>query len=205
VETRSSVGWSGERPLTQEDLPVRLAILVVASVVLFAGRPTAEAKPVAPADGYAFSVGASQIWMSPEDADRELDAAAKTHARWMRVHIDWPAIEKVQGAVRLGLCRPLGGRRRAARDEGARSDRQHSGVGRGARHRTLWAADQRRRLRHIRRDRRDALPRSRVGLGDLERAQPPAFPRDRRTPGGGVHRSAEGCLSGDQVRTTRHL
>jgi beta-glucosidase/6-phospho-beta-glucosidase/beta-galactosidase len=27
--------------------------------------------------------------MSPEDADRELDAAAKTNARWMRVHTDY--------------------------------------------------------------------------------------------------------------------
>ena len=40
--------------------------------------------------------------MSPEDADRELDAAAKTNARWMRVHIDWHAIEKVQGQFDWG-------------------------------------------------------------------------------------------------------
>jgi polysaccharide biosynthesis protein PslG len=79
-----------------------LAILVLASVVVFAGRPTAEAEPVAPADGYGFSVGAPQIWMSQEDADRELDAAAKTDARWMRVHIDWQAIEKVRGQFDWG-------------------------------------------------------------------------------------------------------
>jgi hypothetical protein len=84
---------------------------VLASVVVFAGRPTAEAEPVARPTDMGFSVGAPQIWMSPEDADRELDAAAKTNARWMRVHIDW---------------------------------------------------------RHIRRDRRDTQPRSRVRLGDLE-------------------------------------
>ena len=62
---------------------------MLASVVVFARRPTAEADPVAPADGYGFSIGAPQIWMSPEDADRELDAAARTNARWMRVHIDY--------------------------------------------------------------------------------------------------------------------
>ena len=34
--------------------------------------------------------------MSPEDANRELDAAAKTGARWLRVHIDWHFIEPVK-------------------------------------------------------------------------------------------------------------
>ena len=69
-------------------------VLVTATV---AGCRIAEAEPVVPADGYGFSVGASQIWMSAEDADRELDAAALTNARWLRVHVDWHAVEKVKG------------------------------------------------------------------------------------------------------------
>jgi hypothetical protein len=40
--------------------------------------------------------------MSAEDADRELDAAARTDARWIRVHIDWHAIEKVKGQFDWG-------------------------------------------------------------------------------------------------------
>ena len=45
----------------------------LASVVVFAGRPTAEAEPVAPADGYGFSIGAPQIWMS-----RKMPTASST-------------------------------------------------------------------------------------------------------------------------------
>jgi hypothetical protein len=71
------------------------AILVFATVTT--GCRIAQAEPVVPADGYGFSVGAPQIWMSADDANRELDAAAQTNARWMRVHIDWHAIEKVRG------------------------------------------------------------------------------------------------------------
>ena len=66
-----------------------------------------------PADGYGFSVGASQIWMSAEDADRELDAAALTNARWMRVHIDWHAIENGAGASSTGVTSIAGSTARA--------------------------------------------------------------------------------------------
>lgn len=72
------------------------AVLMVIALVL-TGCSTVDAAPVVPADGYGFSVGAPQIWMSPEDADRELDAAAKTGATWMRVLIDWHAIEPEKG------------------------------------------------------------------------------------------------------------
>lgn len=80
----------------------RLALMVLAVTMTVAGCRTAEAEPVVPADGYGFSVGASQIWMSAEDADRELDAAALTNARWMRVHVDWHAVEKVKGEYDWG-------------------------------------------------------------------------------------------------------
>src|SRR5881628_2439286 len=78
-----------------------VAAMLVATLTL-AGCRTAEAEPVVPADGYGFSVGASQIWMSAEDAGRELDAAALTNARWIRVHVDWHAIEKVRGQYDWG-------------------------------------------------------------------------------------------------------
>jgi hypothetical protein len=80
----------------------RLAALLLVATMTVAGCRTAAAEPVVPADGYGFSVGASQIWMSAEDADRELDAAARTDARWIRVHIDWHAIEKVKGQFDWG-------------------------------------------------------------------------------------------------------
>lgn len=76
-----------------------MLLLVTATV---AGCRIAEAEPVVPADGYGFSVGASQIWMSAQDADRELDAAALTNARWLRVHVDWHAVEKVKGEYDWG-------------------------------------------------------------------------------------------------------
>jgi hypothetical protein len=80
----------------------RVAALLLVATMTVAGCRTAAAEPVVPADGYGFSVGASQIWMSAEDADRELDAAARTDARWIRVHIDWHAIEKVKGQFDWG-------------------------------------------------------------------------------------------------------
>lgn len=60
-------------------------------------RPSPQATPVAPEGGYGFSVGAPQSWMSDADADRELDAVARTRAEWMRVLIDWHIVEPVKG------------------------------------------------------------------------------------------------------------
>jgi len=79
-----------------------LAVMVLVVTMTIAACRTADAEPVVPADGYGFSVGASQIWMSAEDADRELDAAALTNARWIRVHVDWYAVEKVKGEYDWG-------------------------------------------------------------------------------------------------------
>jgi len=79
-----------------------LALMLLLVTATVAGCRIAEAEPVVPADGYGFSVGASQIWMSAQDADRELDAAALTNARWLRVHVDWHAVEKVKGEYDWG-------------------------------------------------------------------------------------------------------
>ena len=55
-------------------------VLLIAA--LFAGVPrTPEAQALfAPADGYGFGVGAAMTWMSTVDADRKLDAVARTGA-----------------------------------------------------------------------------------------------------------------------------
>ena len=66
-------------------------------VLVAAGCREAPAPVVAPDDGYGFAVGAPQVWMTPEDASRELDAVGKTDAQWLRVHLDWNFIEPVKG------------------------------------------------------------------------------------------------------------
>src|SRR3954447_12178359 len=66
------------------------AVGVVMAALLMTGVRTAQAEVVvAPSDGYGFSVGAPMTWMSDVEADRELDAAARTGATWLRVLIDW--------------------------------------------------------------------------------------------------------------------
>ena len=41
-------------------------------------------------------------YMSNVDADREMDAAAKTNATWLRVLIDWHLVEPMPGAFNWG-------------------------------------------------------------------------------------------------------
>ena len=82
---------------------VALVLLLMATFAV-GGCRTAGAAPVAPADGYGFSVGAAQTWMSAADAERELDAAAQTGATWMRVLIDWHVIEPVKGQFNWGYA-----------------------------------------------------------------------------------------------------
>ena len=78
--------------------------VVLLTAALFAGVPrTPEAHAVfAPADGYGFGTGAAMTWMSTVDADRELDAVAKTGASWLRVLIDWNLVEPMPGAFDWG-------------------------------------------------------------------------------------------------------
>ncbi|MDR3663530.1 MAG: hypothetical protein P4L86_24630 [Mycobacterium sp.] len=80
----------------------RIAVVVGLVGALTAGgclwvRPSPEAIPEVPADGYGFSVGGPQSWMSDADADRELDAVTRTRGSWMRVLIDWHIVEPVKG------------------------------------------------------------------------------------------------------------
>ena len=86
---------------------VRRSVGRLAAVIVLVGglsiggclwlRPSPVAIPVVPEGGYGFGVGAPQSWMSDADADRELDAVARTRASWMRVLIDWHIVEPVKG------------------------------------------------------------------------------------------------------------
>jgi hypothetical protein len=82
-----------------------MAVLLLTGVISVTALNAAEAKadvPVAPADGYGFSVGAPMTWMNDTEANRELDAAAGTGATWLRVLIDWHRIEPMPGAFNWG-------------------------------------------------------------------------------------------------------
>jgi polysaccharide biosynthesis protein PslG len=82
----------------------RAAAVVLLIAALFVGVPrTPEAQALfAPADGYGFGVGAAMTWMSTVEADRELDAVARTGASWFRALIDWNLIEPMPGAFDWG-------------------------------------------------------------------------------------------------------
>lgn len=80
-----------------------LAVVVLMTAMSVTGVRTGHAEVVvAPSDGYGFSVGAPMTWMSDVDADRELDAAARTGATWLRVLIDWHLVEPMPGAFNWG-------------------------------------------------------------------------------------------------------
>src|SRR3982074_3882130 len=82
-------------------------VLLIAAMIVIGQRSfTAEAVS-APQDGYGFSVGAPMTYMSNVDADRELDAVAKTRATWLRVLIDWQLAEPLPGALHWGSHDPL--------------------------------------------------------------------------------------------------
>src|SRR5215218_2047382 len=80
---------------------VIVILLVVAMSVVGQRAVTAQAV-TPPQDGYGFSVGAPMTYMSNIAADRELDAAAKTTASWLRVLIDWHLVEPMPGAFNWG-------------------------------------------------------------------------------------------------------
>lgn len=74
-----------------------VVVVLLVVVLALAGCRAGPAEPVVPPDGYGFAVGAAQIWMDAADAERELDAVAQTGATWLRVHLDWNAIEPTKG------------------------------------------------------------------------------------------------------------
>src|ERR1700742_3047322 len=77
-----------------------VVLLVTAVTLIGQCWPAGAVTP--PQDGYGFSVGAPMTYMSTVDADRELDAAAKTNASWLWVLIDWHLVEPMPGAFNWG-------------------------------------------------------------------------------------------------------
>ena len=77
-------------------------VAMIAAALLADSRPARAEAVVAPSDGYGFSVGAPMTWMSRDEADGELDAAARTGASWLRVFIDWSRVEPMPGAYNWG-------------------------------------------------------------------------------------------------------
>jgi hypothetical protein len=77
-------------------------VLLVAAMTVIGQRAVSAQAVTPPQDGYGFSVGAPMTYMSNIDADRELDAVAKTSATWLRVLIDWQLVEPMPGAFNWG-------------------------------------------------------------------------------------------------------
>lgn len=77
------------------------AIAVVLGMVI-APAGQAVAAPVAPAAGYGFGQGFMAVENSFDDTNRELDAVGQTSASWLRVPIDWNAIEGTRGQYDWG-------------------------------------------------------------------------------------------------------
>ena len=78
-------------------------VLLVAAMTGVGQRAMTAEAVTPPQDGYGFSVGAPMTYMSNLDADRELDAAAKTNASWLRVLIDWHLVEPMPGGYSVTI------------------------------------------------------------------------------------------------------
>jgi hypothetical protein len=79
-----------------------IVVLLIAAMTVTGQRSMTAEAVTPPQDGYGFSVGAPMTYMSNVDADRELDAVAKTNATWLRVLIDWHLVEPMPGAFDWG-------------------------------------------------------------------------------------------------------
>src|ERR1700737_4497985 len=77
-------------------------VLLIAAMTVIGQRSGMAEAVTPPQDGYGFSVGAPMTYMSNVDADRELDAVAKTRATWLRVLIDSHLVEPMPGAFDWG-------------------------------------------------------------------------------------------------------
>jgi hypothetical protein len=81
----------------------RLALGVAVIAGLIVSTPgQSSAAPVAPAAGYGFGQGFMAVANSPDENNRELDAVAQTSASWLRIPIDWNAIEGTKGQYNWG-------------------------------------------------------------------------------------------------------
>ncbi len=92
-----------ERLTWRVALPIAAIVAMLLALQTFVATQTpTQAAPVVPPDGYGFSMGAAPEWMSAADADRELDAVAKTGASWLRLLIDWNKVQPTKGVYDWG-------------------------------------------------------------------------------------------------------
>jgi hypothetical protein len=80
----------------------RVAVLLTLVASLISVSSSSANAVVAPADGYGFANGSSWVTNSAADSNRELDAIAKTGGSWIRLPIDWSAVEKSKGQYDWG-------------------------------------------------------------------------------------------------------
>ncbi|WP_203235895.1 hypothetical protein [Gordonia sp. JH63] len=76
-----------------------VSISLVLGLAVAASVPgKAPAAVPATSGGFGFAGGSGFLWATDADLNRELDAAARTDATWLRVTLDWNAIEATKGA-----------------------------------------------------------------------------------------------------------
>jgi arabinogalactan endo-1,4-beta-galactosidase len=81
----------------------RRAVVVTAMLAAtLTATPSIADAVVAPPGGYGFGAGAAPVYASFDDTNREVDAVGKTGANWLRVLVDWSAIEGTQGQYNWG-------------------------------------------------------------------------------------------------------
>ncbi len=79
-----------------------LGAAVAAGLVMATPGTSSAAPVVAPPGGYGFGQGYMATANTPDENNRELDAVAKTGASWLRVPVDWNAIEGTRGQYNWG-------------------------------------------------------------------------------------------------------
>lgn len=85
-------------------LSSRLAVMLLALLVSLMMMAPAEsnAAPALPVDGYGFGQGGEPVTASFDTTNREVDAVAATTATWLRVPVEWRAIESTRGEYDWG-------------------------------------------------------------------------------------------------------
>lgn len=81
---------------------IAAALAAVMALTVAVPPPTSWAAPALPADGYGFGQGGAPVTDSFDTTNRELDAVAATTASWLRVPVEWNAIEATRGQYDWG-------------------------------------------------------------------------------------------------------
>lgn len=78
-------------------LPATAAPAVTTSTVATAVAPTTTVPAPRPGERVGFSLGLAALSDTDDELARDLDAVVASGARWLRVDVDWSAVEAVQG------------------------------------------------------------------------------------------------------------